>query len=382
MSKFNILVLGHFGGHNTGDEAMLYGMLTNLNSNSDFVIDLVSKGNESDYYFNFPFSIVKPGVKPILSSLVKSDLIILCGGTHFHDDYVFSRYLRHVRYLSRYLVIFGLARILGKKVALLANGLGPFKFDFTKFLTRMAIGLSNLITVRDKASYDEIQNIGMLSKKTFLTFDLAALLPLKETTINRNFIGVSLTPLHYYNDNGDDLNTIYFEQVAEGLEQALSKNSELSVKIFIIRGGERESDVAISKDLYFRLSGKFGMDRVFLSDFNFNPITTLNEIAECKGGFIASRYHSAMLGYISNLPLLFLAYHRKLEDLAFDVKLDPDSCIPLTFDNLKSNMIEDRIFDLSKGNKRYLAKVEPELMVQKAMDNIHLLNDLLSRPNI
>ncbi|SIN79595.1 polysaccharide pyruvyl transferase family protein [Algoriphagus halophilus] len=378
----NLLILGHFGGHNTGDEAMLYGLLTQLNVNSDFRIELVSKGSSSDYFFNFPVKIVKPGVKQILSSLKNSDFVILCGGTHFHDDYVFSRYLRHVRYLFRYLGIFTLARISGKKVCLIGNGLGPFKYSFTKVLTQAAIRLSNLTTVRDMASYEEIKTLGMVSSNTFLTFDLAALLPLSRSEIDSSLIGVSLTPLHYYNAEGEDLNQLYQDQVFDGLNKAMVANANLKVKIFVIRGGERESDVDISRLLFNRLIGIFSESRVALSNFNYNPISTLNEIAECRGGFIASRYHSAMLGYISSLPLLFLAYHRKLEDLAFDVKLHPDACVPLNKSYLGTDKIKNSIYELSIGNdQRFIAEVTPNVMVEKSLENIHFLKDLMRLKN-
>ncbi|WBL41237.1 polysaccharide pyruvyl transferase family protein [Algoriphagus halophytocola] len=377
----NILILGHFGGHNTGDEAMLYGLLTQLNVDSDFKIHLVTKGRSEDYFFDFPITIVKPGVNQILASLKNSDFVILCGGTHFHDDYVFSRYLRHVRYLSRYLGIFTLAKFSGKKVCLIANGLGPYKFGFTKVLTQAAIRLSNLTTVRDRASYEEIESLGMVSGKTSLSFDLAALLPLTRTETDPNLIGVSLTPLHYYNEDGEDLNQLYQDQVFYGIDKAMKANKDLKVKIFIIRGGDRESDVKISNFLFERLVEIFGESRVLLSEFNYNPIVTLNEIAECKGGFIASRYHSAMLGYISSLPLLFLAYHRKLEDLAFDVKLDHDACVPLSHRILRTDKIKNSIYELSIGDQRFIAAVNPEVMVKKSLENIHLLEDLIRQTN-
>ena len=367
------LVIGHFGGNNTGDEAMLFGFVESFTFKEGDVLNIVSKGKSYEFNTDVQIRVISPSVKNVISALFKTDVVILCGGTHFHDEYSLSRYVRHLRYLTRYTIIFGISKLRNKKNIILGNGFGPFNYKITKFITRQTLKIIHLVTARDQKSLNEITALGIQKKKAHKAFDLAALLEKNNNYGNDpNLIGVSLTPITKYHSNGEELNQKYYKKVSSTLGSILEQHPEKRVKIFIIRGGDRESDVQISKQLLNDLTYRYGSHRVLLQDYYLNPHITLNLISECGSGFIATRYHAAMLSYISGLRIIFLAYHRKLIDLAAEIGLNDRACIYLD-QNIETIDLISRINELLNRDSRYTPQVSlPEIKIE-AHRNIQLL---------
>ena len=101
------LIIGHYGGHNTGDEAMLCGLMSGLHATRpDIELSVITKLERlpETWHVN-KVSLVQPGITAILNALWHADGVIFGGGTHFHDDYKGIRYWRHLRYLIRFIVI-------------------------------------------------------------------------------------------------------------------------------------------------------------------------------------------------------------------------------------------------------------------------------------
>lgn len=367
------LIIGHFGGFNTGDEAMLYGFVESYDFDNNDEIFILSQ--EDSYVFNsdVKFSIIKPNTIEVLKAIYQNDVVILCGGTHFHDDYSYFRYLRHLRYLARFLVIFKYSELCGNKNIILGNGFGPFNRIHTKKLTRRILKYVDLITTRDQMSKNEIINIG-LKNNVSKTFDLAALLYKDIYSVkDRNLVGISLTPINKYHDNGDEINELYYRKIFNAVKVVLNKNADLKIRIFIIRGGNRESDVEISKRLYKDLLIEFENSRIFLEEYHPNPQKTLHLISECGAGFVATRYHSAMLAYISRLRVLFLAYHRKLNDLATEINLNNRACVTLD-ENLDNVDLDSRLSELVDDDITYQPSINASLSHSEAKKNIVLLH--------
>ena len=111
------LVIGHYGGCNTGDEAMLTALLRAVGPELRRRATIVMKnGHGENLRPYYGADTVPPGLLPVLRALRRSDALVLGGGTHFHDDYTTWRYLRHFRYMLRIASLSMLAKLLGQRV--------------------------------------------------------------------------------------------------------------------------------------------------------------------------------------------------------------------------------------------------------------------------
>src|SRR5262249_55203195 len=140
----------------------------------------------------------------------------------------------------------------------------------------------------------------------------------------------------------------------------------------IIRGGTRDDDKALTCYLYQKLAA-VDATRVEIVPYDTNPTHTLQKIAECEA-FIASRFHSGMLAYLSGCHLLFLAYHRKVEDLAREIGLSPQACISLC-DTVSDEEFATKISELLSGAEAY----RPTLPVSEATKRAQMNFDILGK---
>ncbi|MDY4475022.1 polysaccharide pyruvyl transferase CsaB [Mitsuokella sp.] len=150
-----IVVSGYYGSKNAGDEAMLAAMLEVLGDlDPKLHITVISAnpadtsrrhGVESVSWLRFP---------AIIRELYRADMLISGGGSLLQN--VTSR-----RSLYYYLAIIFLALLLGKKVMLYAQGIGPIIGRLAGFAMRVIGNRVNLITVRDKGSLAELSRLGI-----------------------------------------------------------------------------------------------------------------------------------------------------------------------------------------------------------------------------
>ena len=133
----NILISGYYGFNNTGDEAMIETMSTLLAKRDYGLIVLSSNPERTKELYNVQaydrykfFEIVK--------AIKKSDMVISGGGTLFQD-------ITSKKSIWYYLGIVKLAQLLGKKVCVAYQGMGPLK---TKLYRKMTKSILNKKSVK------------------------------------------------------------------------------------------------------------------------------------------------------------------------------------------------------------------------------------------
>ncbi|MDO4920482.1 MAG: polysaccharide pyruvyl transferase CsaB [Phascolarctobacterium sp.] len=169
MSK--IVISGYYGFANAGDEAMLTAIIKALRSTENSVGLTVISGNPqvtaARYKVN---SIHRFNPWEILTALRSCDLLLSGGGSLLQD--VTSK-----RSLLYYLSILALGLLLGKRVMLFAQGIGPIHSRLLRKLTQAVCSRVDLITVRDQDSLYELRRIGIPAEKVQLTADAVLTLP-------------------------------------------------------------------------------------------------------------------------------------------------------------------------------------------------------------
>lgn len=327
----HVFIIGHYGGDNFGDEAMLDALVYHLIKEKKFeTIKIVSKSDKPSV-FKHPNVIWIPNkVSQIAKSVLNTQYLILGGGTHFHDDYNDARYKNHKWYLLRIIIVSSIYRLLNRKVLYLGVGYGPFFRKSAKVLTRISCQLANHIRVRDNLSMERLEQIGVFpGEKIKNAFDLAALHPAFGLTGNATFdnysaaLGISVTSLNFSKGVVND--SFWHEKVFPVIAQWYQENSEEKVKVFVLRGGERESDFTLSNSLFSMLE-QIDPERVQLVDFTYDTESYIEEIKTCKQ-FIATRYHSAVLAYLAGCELLIIPYHEKLIAFANYIQLSEKAVI-------------------------------------------------------
>ena len=169
MSK--IVISGYYGFANAGDEAMLAAIVKALRSTEKSVQLTVISGNPQFTAAKYSVaSIHRFNPLEIFSSLRGCDLLLSGGGSLLQD--VTSK-----RSLLYYLSILALGLVLGKKVMLFAQGIGPIRSGLLRKLTKVICSHVDLITVRDQDSLYELRHIGIPAEKVQLTADAVLTLP-------------------------------------------------------------------------------------------------------------------------------------------------------------------------------------------------------------
>jgi polysaccharide pyruvyl transferase WcaK-like protein len=335
--KPELAVLGHFGGHNIGDEAMLGGFFALLAEASDAPIESLP----IRLFTKRPYEVgwldkmrnVRQCVPNLMSGLrfiPRNGLFVLCGGTHYHDDYSSVRLMRHLAYLFRLCMFLKIARMRRCRVFLLGQGWGPFGTPFGRLLAKFAYSLSHEVTCRDQASADDIQSLVSSQSDVTVAPDLAwgLISRLKRPSQEREeLVGVSLTEGNgcRNEDNG------WIDALAQSLAGQLTRNPLLKVELWCFRGGSRESDEALS--VYFRgklLAVTSGVDplRISIRSYRDDPSEVLALLLRCRY-FVATRFHSAVLAHAAGCRLVILAYHRKLMDFSNEFLFPSEAVVDL-----------------------------------------------------
>jgi polysaccharide pyruvyl transferase WcaK-like protein len=364
-----ILILGHYGGNNFGDEIMLYSLLESIKTKTEERIYVVSKPRSRHYFFDEGVEYLKPNPIQILKALNKVDQVVLGGGTHFHDGYNSTRLRKHYIYLIKVLLFFCICKLLGKKVYQLGVGFGPFYGSLVKRLASFSIALSDKVTVRDVSSLKTLGTYGLDTKKVHRTFDLAALYP---AFINpgspaeeaRKWIGISVMSFKYseYNHSEDFWRMCFFK-----LLSSFYAENHIKLKIFVFRGGNRESDAELSRELYEILS-RIDDSRVELVPFTESIKVFVDELLTCRK-FVATRYHSALLAYLCKCELLIIPYHQKLLSFASDIKLS-DQAI-LNFHPVNVEDAEIKLFNFLNGTDgQFTARINVQDSIQLSRENL------------
>lgn len=313
MKKY--FILGHFGGFNSGDEAMLGGFLSLVPQTSTVSIKY-KNGVDVNWGDNVTLF---HGSYPDFIKLIDADsTLVLCGGTHFHDDYSPVRLLRHWLYLARINYLFAQAKRVGAQTLCLGNGFGSIKQLVTRYLTKQFIKLCDVVTVRDINSLRVLNFLGC--NADLVHPDLAMLLYQPDQTVfKRNIVGVSLTSLvsqRAQSISDDQLVTVVADELT--LFSRSLKNDVL-IRLFVIRSGERESDAPIMNQLHQRLQQNNVQSEVY--EFANDLKALIEQMRPCKV-FLASRFHSAVLGAVTQNRLIILSYHTKLISFAEEVKMN------------------------------------------------------------
>lgn len=160
-----VLISGYYGFGNTGDEAVLAGILQQLSSLWPKARYLVLSGDPEKTAREHGVGAVRcHDVKNICRAMQNSTVFISGGGTLLQD-------VTSSRSLYYYLLMIVAARWYRLPIIIYGQGIGPLRSRWNRLVTSKVLHLSQLIIVRDRGAYEQLLAWGLDEKKLCLGAD-------------------------------------------------------------------------------------------------------------------------------------------------------------------------------------------------------------------
>ncbi len=366
---YDIIISGYYGFSNIGDDAMLRSIVDNLKLQKPDISILVLSKKPAETTKNYGVATVnRKNMLAVYSAMKKAKLFIYGGGNIIQDS-------TSSRSIIFYLSIAWLAKKLGLKVMFYANGIGPInKLRNTEYSKRI-LNMADVITVREKISFRELEKMGITKPKIMLTAD-AALAVHFDRDINTEDIFLS---------EGIPLNASY----AGFSVRKCPGCDRLEHEAY-------ENIIAQTADYVYN---KYNLVPVFIPmEYHVDIITIQNIIAKMKtNGYIVSnnhtisetfsivrkmsimiamRLHALIFAAYMNVPLLGISYQPKVEGFLEYVNQPSAGYVKdLTFEGLRSRI--DYILHNTDNVKEELEK-SVEVLINKAEENSRVAIELIS----
>ncbi len=353
MKHPKILISGYYGFDNFGDDAILLSLVSSikkeLKDSSITVISNNPKQTSETYKVN---SVYKFDCLKILSKMVQTDLFISGGGSLLQDVTSFKS-------LIYYLGLIFLALILNKKVFIFAQGIGPIKSKFGRFLTIFALKKVRTITVRDEESYYFLKKHKL---NPILTSDPVWDLNFEDygkktaEAKEKKTVGIELREWHLLTD----------EKIAETAKSVADNFSDRKIILFSVQDNSDLKPILKLKENLEKLNKNLNIE--------VKKGLSVQETVELTAGLdflIAMRYHPLLIGVrfgILNLPL---SYDPKVTNLAEECGLPY-----LEINDILAEEMTKKVQNLIKNSEFFEKKMqvfstENQLKTRQNFDLVH-----------
>ena len=322
-----VLVAGYYGSGNTGDEAILTVVLEDLRAlRPDLEFVVVSADPAATAARHRVRSVSEADVPAILEAASESDLVLLGGGGVFHDYWgcppasILTRRHAGIPFYAGFPL---LAALTGRPCMIYAAGVGPLHSDEGRRLTRAAFEAATVATVRDAASRDLLEAIGVTGVGVTAdpAFNLRPDLE-RARTILAGLCPEPRAPLIAVclrNWIEDDRWDGWEGQVARGLDVFVERTGAFVVFVPFqaLTGYVLTDDVAAAARVR-NLMVKSAQGLVV--PHGHDPETVAGLLARCDL-VVGMRLHALLFAASAGVPALGLAYDQKVTSLMADLGL-------------------------------------------------------------
>jgi len=358
------VISGYYGFGNAGDEAVLAGIIASLRAASAQDIEIIVHSSDP------PATMELHGIpavnRYVFGDLVRSiraaDLVISGGGSLLQD-------VTSARSILYYLGVLRLARLLGRRTMIYAQGIGPINRPVNRFLARMELERTCAITVRDESSYRLLQDLGVRRPRMEITADPSfAIEPASPEDASEalnaagvqpgmDLLGVALRPWPRQER--------WLEEAAAGISQAASELKLQPVMLAM----QPSADLPIAD----QAARVMGIPSVVIRT-TVSPRLT-KAIAGSVGLMVAMRLHALIFAASMGVPGVALSYDPKVEEFARSMGMGVMDVRELAAADLKAAIVQawNRRQDLSK-----LAAERAGLMREKALRSAKIACDMLA----
>lgn len=308
----SIFIAGYFGFDNAGDEAILGCMLDHLRCLRPDLDFTVASGNpEKTAARHGVRAVLWNNIHAVRAAVEQCSLVLVGGGGIFHDYWGVDPdgFLTDKHWGAVYFAgPAALAMLHAKPLMLYAVGVGPLFSEHARAFTRAAGGAANVITVRDAASKELLESLGVEAGKIFLTADPAfAFSPqINSAPVAAHpVLGVSLRAWAF-----GAYPEFWQREVASALDSFLDRhNGSVLFLPFQSHPGERENDVAVAERVRSLMRAP---DRTCILP-DSSPESLYAAIGRCDV-VLGMRLHALIFAFLSRRPFVALNYDPKVDE--------------------------------------------------------------------
>lgn len=364
--KYKIAISGSYGGLNLGDEAILEGIIKELQSKMDVDIVVFSynpKDTEKRHNVR-AFPIREVHKDDVYNELKKLDLFILGGGGILFDGVV-ENFLRDVVW----------AQDLNIPVMIYAISVGPLKNQDSKQLVVQVLNKINTITVRESESKRILNDLGV-TKPIEVTADPALLIkpqPFTKEMLKKEGINPDMSLIGFsVREPGlaaPDLNIEHYHVMLANAADFMIERYDAQI-IFVpmelgVNRDQQHSHAVISKMLNPQRANVLKGDYTAMQIFGLFEHMTFS---------VGMRLHFLIFSALKHVPFISLPYASKVKGLLEDLEM---TFTPMeNWNTGKLCAVLDRAWDNKKTQIKKLEEKIPPLQ-EKAKQSNKILCELL-----
>ena len=256
-----------------------------------------------------------------LNRITDADIVVsMAGGDSFSDIYGLGRLL----YVSLPQL---LALVLGKRLVVLPQTIGPFKSTVAKTIARAILRRTLLIYSRDHegvAATRELIGYSDTDERVRFCYDVGFVLdPVKPKCLGFQFdnrkekgkpvVGLNISGLLYMGgysrNNMFGLKIDYKKLIPELIDLMIRKHESAVILVPHVFGANGESDSVVSQEVYSFLEDRYD-GRLLIAAGEYNQSEIKYVIGLCDF-FIGSRMHACIAALSQNVPTVSIAYSSK-----------------------------------------------------------------------
>ncbi len=309
-----ILVCGYYGFGNTGDEAILTVLLSDLGAaHPDAEVTVLAGSPEAVAAEHGVGAVHWQDIGAIVDAAAAADLMVLGGGGLFQDHQgmdptaILTPHHGSVSYYGGFALLAGITRT---PLVLYGLGVGPLSSADARRYTRLAFGRASAATVRDEASRDLLAEIGV--DGVTVTADpvwgleaappgiVPGILALEDAPEAPVTVGVAVRPW------GDGE---WMEPLAAALDRLVETSGARVLLVpFHDSPHRHENDAAAAVEVVGRMGRA---DRATIVRGGYTPAERAAILGSCDV-VVGMRLHAVVLAAIAGAPVVALSYDPKV----------------------------------------------------------------------
>ncbi|MBO8157881.1 MAG: polysaccharide pyruvyl transferase family protein [Bacillaceae bacterium] len=378
-------IVGNYGNNNHGDEAILLGVIHQLETyfqvkrQNIVVFSNQPEQTAERYQVTSEPLYIKKGNGPLtfaatfkrhLNTVRKLDLLMIGGGGILMDLYGTEAFL--------YGLYGWVARAVGCPYVIYGVGAGPILTKRGGWMIRQLAQSARVVSVRDEKSKEMLKDIGV-KQDIHVIGDPAFQIPYFKERKRRKVpvkIGVTAVPYYhrsYWPEENLEKYERYMEGMANNLDGILEQYPDTEVTFFATK---HPQDMWVTKEIRKRMN--YG-GRTVIMEEALMPLDIV-EVAGNMDLVIGTRLHSLILSLVAETPVMAVSYHHKVKDFmemlgqsSRVISIEDIDQHPLFFAERYGEMRED--WEAVQKAYRELS----EMMKQKAIQGMPLIEKTLGR---
>ncbi len=370
--KSSLLLLGHIGSYNAGDDAVCLSFIKTLSELSLPIRRVYVQAN-NDYiksHITTNSVLLRRGINQLLPAFIESKYIVLNGGDYLDD---FGSRKRRLRAFILILLISILAFLLGKQFLIINNGIRSTSV-FGNSLIKIILTLTKVASVRDAYSLNLVKDLGMT--EIGLGFDTAVLhgyftkqnfdYKIPSSAKERRILGISLTPFYMNFFSKKHLDLLISDKFSQALNSFLAKWTDTHIWFFSFNTSQRAGDIRSIKHVLSRIKDEY-QDRLRIIEYDGHIEKFLTNL-EKVDLFLTCKYHSIIFSFMLAKPMIIFLYHPKCFALYKELGLAVDA--KLSIKQVLNNSLGDSLHQLQSDPRKFIPIMSLENAQTRAIEGI------------